>query len=44
MYSTHNKVKSVAERYIRTLINKVYKYMTSISENVCTDKSDDVVS
>ena len=33
MYSIHNKVKSVAaERFIRTLKNKTYKYMTSISK------------
>ena len=32
MYSTHNDGKSdVAERLIRTLKNKVYKKMTSIS-------------
>ena len=31
MYSTHNEGKSVvAERFIRTLKGKVYKYMTSI--------------
>ena len=31
MYSTHNDGKSViAERFIRTLKNKIYKYMTSI--------------
>ena len=30
-YSTHNEGKSaVAERFIRTLNNKIYKYMTSI--------------
>ena len=30
MYSTHNERKSViAERFIRTLVNKIYKYMTS---------------
>ena len=35
MYSTHNKGKSVvAERFIRTLKSKIYKYMTSISKNV----------
>ena len=35
MYSTYNKGKSVvAERFIRTLKNKIYKYMTSISKNV----------
>ena len=31
MYSTHHEGKSgVAERFIRTLKNKIYKYMTSI--------------
>ena len=31
MYSTHNEGKSVvAERFIRNLKTKVYKYMTSI--------------
>ena len=44
MYSTHNEVKSVnAERFIRTLKNKIYKYMPSISKNVCIDKLDDIV-
>ena len=39
MYSTYNESKSVvAERFIRTLKNKIYKYMTSISKNVYTDK------
>ena len=39
MYSTHNEGKLVvAERFIRTLKNKVYKYMTSISKNVYIDK------
>ena len=34
MYSTHNEGKSVvAERFIRTLKRRVYKYMTSISVN-----------
>ena len=33
MYSTHNEGKSVvAERFIRTLQNKIYKYMASISK------------
>ena len=32
-YSTHNEGKSVvAERFIRTLKSKIYKYMTSISK------------
>ena len=31
MYSIHNEGKSViAERFIRTLRNKIYKYMTSV--------------
>ena len=44
MYSTHNEGKSVvAERFIRTLKGKIYKYMTSISKNVYIDKLDDIV-
>ena len=35
MYSIHNEGKSVvAERFIRTLKTKIYKYMTSVSKNV----------
>ena len=45
MYSTHNEGKSViAERFIRTLKNKIYKYMTSLSRNVYIDKLDDIVN
>ena len=45
MYSIHNEGKSViAERFIRTLKNKVYKYMTSMSKNVYIDKVDDIVN
>ena len=45
MYSTLNEGKSVvAERFIRTLKNKIYKYMTSISKNVYIDKLDDIVN
>ena len=44
MYSTHNEGKSVvAERFIRTLKRKIYKYMISISKNVYIDKLDDIV-
>ena len=44
MYSIHNEGKSVvAERFIRTLKTKIYKYMTSISKNVYTEKLDDIV-
>ena len=45
MCSTHNEGKSVAaERFIRTIKNKIYKYMTSISKNVHIDKLDDIVN
>ena len=45
MYSVNNEGKSVvAERCIRTLKTKIYKYMTSISKNVCIDKLDDRVN
>ena len=44
MHSIHNKRKSVvAEIFIRTLKDKIYKYMTSISENVYINKLDDIV-
>ena len=45
MYSTHNEGKTViAERFIRTLKSKIYKYMTSVSKNVYIDKLDDIVN
>ena len=45
MYLTHNEGKSVvAEGFIRTLKNKIYKYMTSISKNGYIDKLDDIVN
>ena len=45
MYSTHKEGKSVvAERFIRTIKNKIYKHMTSISKNVYIDKLDDIVN
>ena len=45
MYSTHNEGRSVVEeRFIRTLKNKIYKYMTLISKNVYIDKLDDIVN
>ena len=44
MYSTHNEGKSVvAERFIRTLKSKTYKFMTSISKNVYIEKLDNIV-
>ena len=45
MCSIHNEGKPViAERFIRTLKTKIYKYMTSVSKNVYIDKLDDIVS
>ena len=45
MYSIPNKVKSVvAERFIRTVKTKIYKYMTSISKNVYIGKLEDIVN
>ena len=45
MYSTHNEGKSVvAERFIGTLKNKIYKYMTSVPKIAYIDKLDDIVN
>ena len=45
MYWIHSERKPVvAERFIRTLITKIYKYMTAISKNVYTNKLDDIVN
>ena len=44
MYLTNNEGKSVvAEIFIRTLKNKIYKYMKVISKNVYIGKLDDIV-
>ena len=45
MYSTYNEGKSVvAERFISTLKNKLYKHMTAPGKNVYYAVLDDVVS
>ena len=45
MYSTFNEGKSVvAERFIRTLKNKLYKHMTGNGKNVYYDVLGDVVN
>ena len=45
MYSTYNEGKSVvAERFIRTLKNKIFKHMAAISKNVYFDVLDDIVN
>ena len=45
IYSTHNEEESVvAERFIRSLKNEIYKYITSITKNMYIDKLDDIVN
>ena len=44
IYSTHNEGKSVAAaRFIRTLKNKIYKYMTLVCKNICLDELGDII-
>ena len=44
MYSTFNESKFViAERFIKTLKNKIYKHMTIIRKNVYFNVLDDIV-
>ena len=44
IYSKYDEGKSVvAERFVRTWKNKIYKYITSISKNVSIDQLDDIV-
>ena len=45
MYSTYNEGKSVvAERFIRTLKNKLYKHMTATGKNVYYNVLDDLIN
>ena len=45
MYSTNNEGKSVvAERFIKTIKNKTYKYLTLVSKNMYINKLDDIVN
>ena len=45
MYSTYNEGKSVvAERFIRTLKNKIFKHMTDVSKKVYFDVLDDIIN
>ena len=45
MYSAHKEgISVVAERFIRTLKNKIYKYITPVSKNMYIDKLDDTVN
>ena len=44
MHSMHSEGKSIiAERFIRTLNNKNYKYLTSVSKNVFIDNFNHTV-
>ena len=44
MYSIYREGKSVvAERFIRTLENNIYKHITSISKNVYIDQLDEIL-
>ena len=44
MYSAYNEGKFViAERFIRTLKNKIFKHMTAIQKNIYFDVLDDIV-
>ena len=45
IYSTYNEGKSVvAERFIRTLKNKIFKDMTAIQQNIYFDVLNDIVN
>ena len=45
MYSRYNEGKSViAERFIRTLKNKIFKHMTAVSKNIYFDVLGKIVN
>ena len=45
MYSAYDEGKSVvAERFIRTLKNKIFNHMTAVSKNLYFDVLHDVVN
>ena len=45
IYSTYNEGKSIAaERFIRTLKNKIFKHMSAVSKNIYFDVLDDIVN
>ena len=45
MYSTYNEGKSViAEKFIRTLKNKIFHHMTAVSKNVYFDVLDNILN
>ena len=45
MHSTHNEGKSIiAERFIRTINNRIYEYMTSVSKITYNNKLDNIIN
>ena len=42
MHSTKNELKSVAEKLIKTLKNKIHKHVTAVSKTLYIDKLDDI--
>ena len=45
MYSIYNEgIFAVTERFIRTLKNKIYKYMASVSKNVYIHRLDVILN
>ena len=45
MYLNYIKGRAVVvERFVRTLKKNIYKYLTSISKNMCTDKLGDILN
>ena len=44
MYSTYEGKSVVAERFIGTLKNKIFKHMIAISKNIYFDALEDIVN
>ena len=44
MNATHNNLSVAAERFIITLKNKIYKFLTSVSKHIYFDKLDVIVN
>ena len=45
IYATYNEGKFVvAERFVRTLKNKIFNHMTAVSKNVYFDMLDDILN
>ena len=44
MQQINEEKSAFAEKFIRTLKNIIYKYITSVSKNVYIDKLDDIIN